>query len=656
MKSLSQALQEALAHHRAGRLREAEALYRQILDQAPQHAYTLSLLGLARHQQGDQGQARDFLRRAIACDPENAGYHVSLGLVDEAARDFDAARHDYEAALRLDPGHTEARFMLGRLLLEANHHEEAIAQFQQVLELDDGHVGALNHLARACQQTGHLDEAAEYYRRILSLAPNDADTYFDLGCVQRAQGNLEGARQSFEKAISLDPADAMACNNLGTILKDLGRAEEAVRCFEKAHALDPSVPIFYSNLLFTLTYNVMATPEKILKAHREWDRLYTCRNPADLFRYEGRDDDPHRRLRIGYLSPDLRSHPVSYFIEPILEHHGREAVEVFCYAEVSEPDEVTRRLEGKSDHWRSTVGMPDEAVARVIHEDGIDILIDLAGHTANSRLRVLTFKPAPVQATYLGYFSTTGLAAMDYWISDETLHPPDTVELATETIFRLPRCCLAYSPSPAAPPVSLPEESDCITFGSFNHLTKITPDCIALWSDVLKAVPGSRMLLKNRQLADPLLRKRLEASFASQGVDPARLELLSHVEDYREHMALYSRVDISLDTVPRTGGSTTADALWMGVPVITLAGARFIQRLSASMVSALGLEELTAGSREDYIAKAVALAQDPERRRALRTTLRDRMAASPLCDARGLAQALEDAYRQMWTVFLGQGK
>ncbi len=648
MRTLSQALQDALAHHRAGRLHEAEALYRQVLAQAPQHAHTLNLLGLALHQQGDQAQARDFLSRAIAAEPENATYRVSLGVVDEARGDHEAARRDYEEALRLDPRHSEARVMLGGLLLREKRHEEAIAQLREALRHNQAHAGALSLLGRACQETGRLDEAAELYRRILGLAPDDAGATFDLGCVLRLQGDLEGARQCFEKAIRLAPRDAMAHNNLGTILKDVGKAEEAARCFEKAHALNPSLPLVYSNLLFNMAYNVMGTPETMLDAHREWDRLYACATP---YRHEGRDD-PHRRLRIAYLSPDLREHPVSCFIEPVLEQHDRGAVEVFCYAEVAAPDEVTRRLRGCADHWRSTVGLPDEAVARMIHDDDIDVLIDLAGHTANSRIRAMTFKPAPVQATYLGYFATTGLAAMDYWISDETLHPPDTVELATETIFRLPRCCLVYSPPRDAPPVSLPEKGDDITFGSFNHFTKITPECIALWSEVLRAVPGSRMLLKNRQLADTTIRAALKACFASHGIEGERLILLSHVADHREHMALYNRMDISLDTVPRTGGSTTADALWMGVPVITLAGGRFVQRLSASMLDAVGLGELIAHSGDDYVDRAVGLARDPERRMALRVSLRDRMAASPLCDARGLARALEDAYRVMWITCL----
>jgi len=339
---------------------------------------------------------------------------------------------------------------------------------------------------------------------------------------------------------------------------------------------------------------------------------------------------------------------VSYFFEPILAAHDRAQVEVICYAEVQPGDEVTARLRGLADGWVTTVGLSDAALAERIHGDGIDVLVDLAGHTGQNRLGAFTYKPAPIQATYLGYFTTTGLEAMDYWLSDAVLTPLDTVEQATETIWRLPRTCVVYQAPTEAPAVAERPPAGPVTFGSFNDLSKISPEAVSRWSEILRQVPGSRLLLKAKQLADAGECEKWRSRFEAEGIDRARLELRARTASLGEHLGMYGEVDIALDAMPRTGGTTTAEALYMGVPVVSLAGQRFIERLSASMLVSVGLEELVAESEEEYIARAVALAGDDERRRALRSSLRERMLGSPLCDARGLAAALEQAYRQMW--------
>ncbi len=324
---------------------------------------------------------------------------------------------------------------------------------------------------------------------------------------------------------------------------------------------------------------------------------------------------------------------------------------MYCYAEVHNPDEVTARLQDKADVWRSTVGLDDETVAHMIYEDGIDVLVDLAGHSHadRSRIKVFTYKPAPVQVTYLGYFTTTGLQAMDYWITDEVTCPEETKELAVESIYRLPRCCVSYSPPPDAPSViDRPVVGEAVTFGCFNNLAKIGPSAIEHWSRILYSLPSSRLILKAGQLADTVIRKWIMEQFSHHGVEARRLTLLPYTASLCEHFALHGEIDIALDTAPRTGVTTTADALWMGVPVITLAGERFIERLGASLLHSIGLDELIAGSSEQYVAKAVALARDEGRRRQLRQELRSRMQGSSLCDGRDLAQVLEHAYREMW--------
>jgi predicted O-linked N-acetylglucosamine transferase (SPINDLY family) len=292
--------------------------------------------------------------------------------------------------------------------------------------------------------------------------------------------------------------------------------------------------------------------------------------------------------------------------------------------------------------------MSDAQLAQRIYDDGIDVLIDLAGHTGKNRLRAFTFKPAPIQCSYLGYFTTTGLAAMDYWLSDEVLTPADTVEQSSETIYRLPRSCLVYQAPEVAPAVVERPAGGPVTFGSFNDLSKVSAAAVACWSEILRRVPGSRLLIKARQLAGEEERNVWQARFEAQGVEAERLILRSRTESQREHLAMYGEVDIALDAIPRTGGATTAEALWMGVPVISLAGERFIERLSATMLGAVGLDGLVAATTAEYVEKAVVLAADAERLRELRQGLRARMQDSPLCDARGLAQALEAAYQAMW--------
>jgi len=531
-------------------------------------------------------------------------------------------------------------------------------------------IDALYMTVMLCLEVGDLQAAVHNIFRLLDLRPQDAEAYFHLGRAYTVKRDFAKAAACFHKAIELAPALAEAYAALGYVLLSqckITESEAATRKaisltvdYENSHmhlaALPRPTSSFarsYSNLLFTLSYNVMYTPQRLLAEHKEYDRRLGGKIRARAFT-RVREGSPDRRLRIGYVSPDFRKHPVSYFFEPLLDAHDHTEVEVYCYAEVKTPDEVTARLKARTDHWRSTVDLSDETVAQQVDEDQIDILVDLAGHTANNRLGVFAYKPAPVQATYLGYFTTTGLDAMDYWLSDSVLTPLDTVECTTEKIWRLPRCCLAYNPPAGIPEVAVRPRRAPIVFGSFNRWLKTSDEAVALWSAVLRAVPGSRLLLKTNDLSDQTVRTGVRAHFAAYGIEEERLDLRGKTPDVAAHFEQYSEMDIALDTIPRTGGTTTADALWMGVPVVTLAGRRFIERLSATMLSAVGLDELIATDSRDYIAKAVGLAKDPERRMRLRAGLRSRMAGSELCDGRGLAAALEAAYREMWRRYLGR--
>ena len=554
-----------------------------------------------------------------------------------------------------ESGNLQADLMSALKFQQAGQLLEAEKICRQILRQNPDYLHALLLLGVIARQLGDCDASIILIKQVIAKEPDSPVSHMHLGLAYQTLNKFPEAIEMYEHALELKPDYVDVHNNLGIVLMGLGRYSEAMSHYQKALLINPDNVEAHSNLLFVLSYHVQGSAEEALLAHKGWDAAHSGAGKAFALArpVESNVDkrDSTRRLRIGYVSPDLRQHAVSHFFEPVLDAHNRSEVEVFCYAEVKRPDAVTQRLQGKVDHWRSTVGMSDEDAARLIYKDQIDVLIDLAGHTAGNRLKVFTYKPAPIQATYLGYCATTGLEAMDYWISDEVLHPEDTVELATEARYRLPRCWLCYRPNENAPAVELVEVDRALTFGSLNNWSKLTPEVMALWSEILLSVPKSRLLLKTRVLSDEKVRARCIAQFESYGVSSERLTLLSNSEDY---LSTYHEIDIALDTFPRTGGATTADALWMGVPVLTLSGERMIERQGVSMLTAVGLEELIANTKDEYVEKAVVLAKDAERRKQLRGSLREQMAASPLCDARGLAQALEEAYRDMWRQYISR--
>jgi predicted O-linked N-acetylglucosamine transferase (SPINDLY family) len=615
MSSKTDLMAAAVKYHQAGSLQEAEVRYRQVLKQMPQHADALHLLGVLRHQLGDHQAAIDLIGQAIALHP-NATYCFNLGNVYRAMGRLDDAVSAYREALRLNPASADVYSNLGQVYRDQGKEPAAIDVYRQAVRLRPNFPTVQNALGMLLSKTGYYAEGIKHLQLAIKYQPDFPDALNDLGLslMWQSCGQWQDARRALLGALKLKPDHYMA----------------------------------HSNLLFLLSYHVLCSPEEMLREHREWDRVQGAEGRAHLFQHTAGSGKDKQRLRIGYVSPDFRRHSVSYFFEPLLAQHDRALVEVTCYAEVTRGDAMTERLQGLSDHWCNTAGMSDAQLAQRIHADGIDILVDLAGHTANNRLRAFTFKPAPIQCSYLGYFTTTGLAAMDYWLTDEVLTPADTVEQSSETIYRLPRSCVVYQAPDAAPAVVERPAGGPVTFGSFNDLSKVSAEAVLRWCEILQRVPGSRLLIKARQLAGEEERRVWLGHFAAQGIGAERLILRSRTEGQAEHLAMYGEVDIALDAMPRTGGATTAEALWMGVPVISLAGERFIERLSATMLNAVGLDELVAATATDYVEKAVALAADDERRRALRQGLRARMAASPLCDARGLAHTFETAYRDMW--------
>ena len=354
------------------------------------------------------------------------------------------------------------------------------------------------------------------------------------------------------------------------------------------------------------------------------------------------------RLRVGYVSADFRRHSCAYFLEALLAHHDHGRFEIFAYADDRRSDDITERLKPMVDHWRSLIGMPDKAVAELVRNDRIHLLVDLAGHTAGNRLSAFAEKPAPIQVSWLGYPATTGLSAIDYRLSDDICDPPGATErFHTETLWRLPGGFLCYTAPREAPAVS---PSPCstgqpVTFGSFNNLAKVNQAVLEAWAELVSAVPGSRLLLKSKALRAPSVSERVAEVFTRRGIARERIILEGWAEALAAHLAMYGKIDIALDTFPYNGTTTTFEAMWMGVPVISLAGDRHSARVGASILTRCGLEDFIAKSLDDYLAKAIALARDPQALGELRRALRPRLANSPLCDGKAFAQQIEDAYR-----------
>jgi predicted O-linked N-acetylglucosamine transferase (SPINDLY family) len=676
-------LETGVKHHEAGRLSEAEACYRRVLAAKPEHADALHWLGVVAHQVGRHDVAVTLIGQAIKQNGRNPFYFSNLGialqnqggLVEAIAAyrqaiglkpDFAEAYSNLGTALRdqgkladsvaacrqaigLKPNHADAHYNLGNALKDQGKLGEAIAAYRQAISLKPDYAEAHSNLGTALEDEGKLGEAIAAYRQAISLKPDYAEAHSNLGTALQAQVKFDEAIAAYRQAISLKPDYAEAYSNLGGLLQDQGRLGEAIAAFRQAISIKADYAEAFSNLLFCLNYDDQLTADQLFAAHREWNARFGRRAlpPAACTN----DRTAGRRLRIGYVSPDFRLHSVAYFVEPLLQGHDRQAVEIFCYAEVLRPDMVTARLQERADHWLVTVGLSDDALAERIRADKIDILVDLAGHTSKNRLGVFARKPAPVQVTWLGYPNTTGLESIDYRLVDVVTDPIGEADgRASESLLRLDGSFLCYNamqdaPEPAASP-SL--ATGTLTFGSFNNPTKISAATFDAWAMLLTRLPEARVLLKAKQLADSATRTLLLARFRERGVAAERIELAAQLPDPAEHLALYDRIDIALDPFPYNGTTTTCEALWMGVPVVTLRGDRHAGRVGASLLGELGLADLIADSVEDYVEIAVALAADPERLQDLRRTLRSRFAASQLCDGAGFARKIEAAFRAMW--------
>jgi protein O-GlcNAc transferase len=646
---------EALAAYRRGDRAAAERLLRAGLARDPEDTEALGLLGTVRARRGDLAGAADLLERAARRDPKDAAARINLGNVYRRQGRAGDAVAAFRAAVGLAPSWPEALTGLAAALLdhavrgdkaELNEAERLCrSALRHRADFADGY----NVLGTVLKALGRPKDAEAAFRSAIQHAPRHGPALSNLGNLLAAAGRQPEALALYEAALAADPDNPDTRYNLGNTLFEVGRIEAAARCFRDVLARRPDHRQARHNLLFALCHLPDVTPEALSAEHRAQGQRMAAEAGARARTRHANAPDLGRRLKVGYLSPDFRAHPVTYFSEPVLAHHNPAVVEVTCYANVAAPDERTERLKALVPRWRDVTALSVDALAERIAADGIDVLVDLAGYTRNTRIDVLALRPAPVQVAYLGYPATTGLAAVGWRVTDAACDPPDAEAFYTERLARLPVPFCCYAAPEEAPPVA-PAPAGAtgrVTFGTLVNPKKLNGPVIALWARVLEAVPDARLLVFRTTLRDAALRKPFEDAFAAHGLGTDRVTFDWELPK-AGHLAVYARVDACLDTFPFCGHTTTCEALWMGVPTVTLAGSFFAGRMGASLLPAVGLPQLVAADPDEFVAAAARLAADPAALAELRRGLRDRVRASPLCDGAGFTRHLEAAYRAMW--------
>jgi predicted O-linked N-acetylglucosamine transferase (SPINDLY family) len=603
---------------------------------------------------GRLDEAAALYRAIAAADPANPVVQANLGSVLHSQGQYDAAVAALTEAVRLAPGVDALRRNLAVCLSDWAVHlqrqgrlDDAIERYRAALAHDQSLSATHNNLGTALLERGAIVPAIAALRGAVALGPTSAEYHFNLGNALRAQGQLDDAIACYRAALAHDRDHVDARLNLATALLDQGALPEALTHYRASVARDPKRLGGYSNPVMAMAYDRAQSARSLRDAARAVGAALARR--AGAASSPNRDRDPERGLRLGYVSADFRLHPVGWFIQAPLVHHDRARFDVFCYSDQAGGDALTDTLRGEAGHWRVIHGLPDDAFAALVEQDRIDILIDLAGHSAHNRLAVLARRLAPIQASWIGFPMTTGVAAIDHLIADARLLPPGRDDDVTERVVRLPDVAWCYTPPAFAPRVaSLPARaSGRVTFGSFNNPAKLNPGVLALWARILARVPDARLLLKFRHLESGGAAARLMADATAAGMAPDRL-LLEGASPHPDALAAYGRVDIALDPFPFNGGTTTCEALWMGVPVVTFPGDTIAGRMGASLVAAAGLPDWVARDADAAVGRAVAAANDLDALAALRAGLRSRMAASPLCDGPRFMIGFEAALRDLW--------
>jgi protein O-GlcNAc transferase len=625
----------------------AAALISQAAALAPENATIRCNLGEVYQHLRRLDEAIACLRLALTLEPNSAIVHNNLGNALRAQGRRDEAASCFREAISLRPDFAEAHSNLGNLYGDQAQFTAASACLRQALALKPEIAEFHDNLGVVLREQGQLDEAIASHRRALALKPNLANAHNNLGGALNRQGHADEALACFQRAIALKPDLAEAHNNLGSVLQYRGQLDDAIACFRQALALSPDRANIHSNIILALQYHFSGHESGAVGAElRRWNQQHAVPRTTAI-RPHVNERSPDRRLRIGYVSPDFRAHPVGLNLLPLFQHQARDQLEIFCYAQVSPADAVTEIFRARCDHWHDIARLSDAELSELIRRDQIDILVDLALHTAKGRLTAFALKPAPVQVSFAGYPAGTGLAAIDCHLTDPYLTPPKAKdELGSDAPFRLPDTFWCYDPRAedlaVAPLPALAAGRP--TFGCLNNFCKVNAAVLQLWARVLLAVPDSRLLLL-APAGDA--RRPALARFAQAGVDADRIEFVDR-QPREKYLAQYQRIDLGLDTFPYNGHTTSLDSYWMGVPVVTLVGQTSVARAGWSQLSNLGLTELAAHTPDEFVNIAATLARDLPRLATLRAGLRERMRRSPLMDGPRFARAIEAAYRTLW--------
>ncbi|MGF6779518.1 tetratricopeptide repeat protein [Paraburkholderia sp. GAS334] len=625
---------------------EAIASFRTAVALKPDLRMAHQSLGLMLRARGEMDEAVASLRCAL--DPHDASAQNSFGVVLHNIGNLDAALVHFDAAIALKPDFAEAHCNRGDVLRRQNRFEESVESCVRAIELEPTFAGAYNILGTAYFGLKKFEAAILSHQHATEIDPKNADAFHNLAWAHFAYGQHAEALVNSRKALSFVDNDARMFLTLGDILRALSDLDGGLAAYRKALELDPDVESTYHGLIFSASSSGGCSAEKLLEDARQYGQWASAR--AKPYRHSVRR--AHGPLRVGFVSGDLMAHPVAAFLESIVAQVDPARVELLAYATQPAEDDMTARMKPYFVAWCDVTGMTDAAMAQRVHADGVHILLDLSGHTSHNRLSVFAWKPAPVQATWLGFFATTGIEAIDYILGDRYVLPVDEENHFVEKPWRLPDSYLCLTPpQPEIAIGPLPMVANgAVTFGCLNNIGKIGDHVVALWSRVLHAVPDSRLLLKAPQLDQMILRTGMTARFANHGIAAERLILVGRTTR-DAHLDTFNLVDIALDPFPYPGGTTSAEGLWMGVPVLTRRGDRFLSHVGESIVNAAGLPDWVANDDDEYVAKATAFASDRERLGALRASLRERVLASPLCDAPRFARHLEDAFEAMWDTY-----
>ncbi|HTH94161.1 MAG TPA: tetratricopeptide repeat protein [Rhodocyclaceae bacterium] len=608
------------AHHALGQLAAAIAPYRQTIALQPDKIDALNNLGLALLATGHVAEAQDVLRQGVQADTNSA----------------------------------ELWFNYGNALAATSASEETLDAYRRTLALDSAHAKAWVNLGNTLRLRGTLHEALACYQHAIECQANFADAYNNAGVVLNTMGCIDDAIASIDAAIKLDPTSSVAYNNLGNVLKNTARMQDTIACYRHAVALDPSNLEAHSNLVYAMSFDPASDDAAILSEAKRFDALHCTQYKIRQSMFDSKNLAPNKRLRIGYVSPDFRNHCQSLFTLPLLSHHDRSQYEIYCYAHLPQADDITERIQQHADVWRSTYGISDDHLAALIRADDIDILIDLTMHMSNGRPQLFARKPAPIQVAWLAYPGTTGMTAMDYRLTDPWLDPADTDAHYSEASLRLPDTFWCYDPFAnsdhslvdALQPSALPATTaGHITFGCLNNFCKVSDETLHSWGAVMAKVPASRLILLAHEGNH---RQHVLHLLGQHGIDATRVEFMPY-QPRHQYLQTYHRIDLCLDTLPYNGHTTSLDAYWMGVPVVTQIGNTIAGRAGWSQLNNLGLSELAALDATGFVNIAVTLASDLERLKHLRSTLRSKLEQSPLMNAKRFTRAMETAFRQMWS-------